>query len=245
GAAFARDALAALLRPGSVHVGAVHVGAVEETGIAGLTLDLARLPATASLGVFLLPPGQGSRIEDRSRLVQPDGVVVTGVAGAADPYGSPEAAANELAGVFTGMTANGTAILNRDDPHFFRLLAAARTAGLTRILSFGDHEDADARVSLCSLHATGSTVSATVRGERIRYRLPVPGRRHATSSLAALLAADVLGADLATAAGALDTVIETPSALGTVPASGTSPGKSPGAALTTRTQAATAAAPKS
>lgn len=248
GAAFGRDALAALLRPGAVPIGAVHIGTGGETGLGGLTLDLARLPATAGLGVFFLPLGGSSRTEDRSRLVQPDVAVVTDAARAAGPYASPgaspEAVANELAGVFMGMTASGAAVLNRDDPHYFHLLAAARTAGLSRIFSFGDHEDADARVLLCSVHGTGSTVVATVRGERIQYRLPVPGRRHATSSLAALLAAHVLGADLTTAADALAD-LAAPPAPATAPAPGTLPGTPPGAAPASRMQAAVAAAPKS
>src|SRR3546814_6594097 len=76
--------------------------------------------------------------------------------------------ADAKAEIFEGMDANGTAVLNRDNALFHHLCTRAEDAGVTRILSFGRHKEADARLLDCSLHATSSAVTASVRGKERR-----------------------------------------------------------------------------
>jgi UDP-N-acetylmuramoyl-tripeptide--D-alanyl-D-alanine ligase len=94
-------------------------------------------------------------------------------------------------------------VLNRDNGQYERLAAAAKQAG-ARIVAFGVHSDADARLLRCAVHADCSTVEADILGQPVTYKLGAPGRHLVLNSLAVLAAASLAGADLALAALALD-----------------------------------------
>lgn len=170
----------------------------------GVPLSLARLPALARYGVFELGMNHAGEIRELTRQVRPDVAIITTIEPAhMEFFDSVEAVADAKAEIFEGMTADGTAVLNRDNPHFARLVAAARTAGLGRILSFGAAAGADARLVSLDLDADGCEVVAEIQGRRLVYRLGMPGRHSALNSLAVLLAVDALGADVAQAARTL------------------------------------------
>jgi UDP-N-acetylmuramoyl-tripeptide--D-alanyl-D-alanine ligase len=136
--------------------------------------------------------------------VQPRIAIITTVEPAhLEFFPSVEAIADAKAEIFEGMDKDGIAILNRDNPHFDRLAAAARRQGLGRIVGFGEHADAEARLLDYVPDARGSRVSATILGERVDYHLAAAGRHWAINSLAALTAAKLAGARLVVAAAAL------------------------------------------
>ena len=99
----------------------------------------------------------------------------------------------------------GHAVISRDTPYFERLAAAARACGITSIVSFGKHPEADVRMERVALHAECCCVTASVMGETVIYKLGLPGEHMAVNSLAVLAAAKLAGADLARAALALAT----------------------------------------
>lgn len=170
----------------------------------GVPLSLARMPADTAYGIFELGMNHAGEIEPLSRQVKPHVAIITAVEAAhTENFPSVEAVADAKAEIFAGMGPASVAILNRDNPHFARLVAHARTQGIGRIWSFGAHDDADARLVECSLHATASAVNAVIRGEPVQYSLSAPGRHWVMNSLAVLLAAKALGADLTQAARAL------------------------------------------
>ena len=119
--------------------------------------------------------------------------------------GSEEAIADEKACLFAGMRPGAVAVLNRDNCHYDRLVQHARRFGVTRIVGFGRHEAAEARLVACRLQDSGSDVEALIGGRRIEYRLGAAGEHWVLNSLAALAAAEALGADLAQAAATLAT----------------------------------------
>ena len=173
----------------------------------GVPLSLARMPQDSQFAIFELGMNHAGELGPLSRMVQPDVVVITNVEAVhLEFFPSVEAIADAKAEIFEGMTPHGTAVLNRDNPHFGRLLAAARTQGLTRVQGFGSHEDSDARLLEYSLHATCSAVTASFQGERIQYSLSLPGKHWVMNSLAVLLAVRGAGGDLAAAARALSTL---------------------------------------
>ncbi len=173
----------------------------------GVPLSLARLPADADFGVFELGMNHAGEIGPLTRQVKPDVSVITTVEAVhLENFPSIEGIADAKAEIFEGQDPNGVAILNRDTPHFARLLAAARTAGLTRIWSFGEHEGADARLLDFSLHATCSAVTTVIKGERLQFCLSLPGRHWVANSLAVLLAVRAAGGDVGTAARALSSL---------------------------------------
>jgi len=173
----------------------------------GVPLSLARMPVDCTYAVFELGMNHAGEIGPLSRLVQPDVAVITTIEAVhLEYFKSVEAIADAKAEIFQGMSPNGAVVLNRDTPHFARLVAAARTQGLSRILSFGKADDASARLTDCSTHATCSAVNAVIKGEPLQYCLSLPGLHHVMNSLGVLLAVRALGGDVAMAAQALATL---------------------------------------
>ncbi len=172
----------------------------------GVPLSLARMPADSRFAVFELGMNHAGELGPLSRQVMPDVALITTVEAAhLEFFSSVEAIADAKAEIFEGMDPNGVAVLNRDNPQYGRLLAAARTRGL-RVWDFGAHPDAQARLLDCSLHATCSAVTAVIRGERVQYSLALPGRHWVMNSLGVLLAVRALEADVGAAARALSTI---------------------------------------
>ncbi len=173
----------------------------------GVPLSLARLPTDSRYGVFELGMNHAGELGPLSRQVRPDVAIITTVEAAhLEFFASVDAIADAKAEIFEGLNPNGVAVLNADNPQFDRLKAAARTHGLTHVWGFGGRDDAEARLLDFSLHATCSAVTALIRGERIQYCLALPGKHWVMNSLAVLLAAKALGADVAAAARALSTI---------------------------------------
>ncbi len=173
----------------------------------GVPLSLARLPVRAAFGIFELGMNHGGEIAPLSCLVKPDVAIITTVEAVhIENFDSVEGIADAKAEIFAGMGPDGTAILKRDNAHFPRLVAHARTQGLGRIWSFGRHSDAEARIDKADLHATSSAVEATILGEPVRYVLSAPGEHWVLNSLAVLLAVKAVGQDVAAAARTLSGV---------------------------------------
>ncbi len=84
------------------------------------------------------------------------------------------------------------------------LADAAKTAGVARIVSFGEHSKP--RRGCCAIRCTPkcSTVEASILGHDVTYKLGAPGLHQVLNSLAVLAAAALAGADLAVAALALN-----------------------------------------
>ena len=76
---------------------------------------------------------------------------------------------------------------------------------MARIVPFGEHEEAQARLLRCALQGDSSTVEASILGEPVTYKLGAPGKHLVLNSLAVLAAVSLVDADLALAALALDT----------------------------------------
>jgi UDP-N-acetylmuramoyl-tripeptide--D-alanyl-D-alanine ligase len=143
-------------------------------------------------------------IEPLSRLVRPHIAIITAVAPVhLEFFGSVAKIADAKAEIFLGLEQGGVALLNRDSSLFARLRRRAKEAGVARVVSFGEHEKADARLVKYALHADCSTVQANILGTELTYKIGTPGRHLVDNSLAVLAATALVGADLALAALAL------------------------------------------
>jgi UDP-N-acetylmuramoyl-tripeptide--D-alanyl-D-alanine ligase len=177
----------------------------------GVPISLARLPRDARYGVFEIGMNHPGEIAPLARQVEAHVGVITNVEAAHIGHmGSEEAIADEKACLFAGMRPGAVAVLNRDNRHYDRLVQHARTLGVTKIVGFGRHEAAEARLVACRLQDSGSDVEALIGGRRIEYRLGAAGEHWVLNSLAALAVAEALGADLAQAAATLATVKASP-----------------------------------
>lgn len=170
----------------------------------GAPLSLTRMPADTHFGIFELGMNHAGEISGLSRMVRPDVAIITTVEAVhIEHFASEDAIADAKAEIMDGMGPNGTIILNRDNPHYARLVGHARTRGVGTVLSFGRNRGEDAYIIDARCHATSSAVTAVVGGERLVYSLSVPGEHWVLNSLAVLLAAKAAGADVPTAARAL------------------------------------------
>ena len=169
----------------------------------GLPLTLARLPRDAAFAVLEMGMNHPGEITPLSVLARPHVAVITTVEAVHSAFfASTEQIADAKAEIFAGMAAGGTAVLNRDNPHFERLAAAARAKGLA-VLAFGTAPEADLRAADMILNGERSDVKAMIQGRPIDYRLGVPGRHWVINSLAVLGAVLAAGADVDAAAAAL------------------------------------------
>ena len=170
----------------------------------GAPLSLARMPVEAAYGVFELGMNHGGEIAPLSRMVRPHVVIITNV----EPvhlefFSSLSQIADAKAEIFEGLEADGVAILNWDNAHFDYLEAAASSAGVGRVISFGTHEGADARLIGLAQHPDCNCISADIDGQAVTYKVGALGRHWAINSLAVLAAVRALGADIGLAALAM------------------------------------------
>jgi UDP-N-acetylmuramoyl-tripeptide--D-alanyl-D-alanine ligase len=170
----------------------------------GVPLSLARCPSSARYAVFEMGMNHQGEIAPLSRLVRPQVAIITTIAPVHLEFlGSLANIADAKAEIFLGVPANGAAVINRDIGQFAQLKGRAQQAGITHVISFGEHAEADARLIKCALHARCSTVEAEIFGTQFSYKIGAPGRHLIINSLAVLAAAELVGADLALAALAL------------------------------------------
>jgi UDP-N-acetylmuramoyl-tripeptide--D-alanyl-D-alanine ligase len=170
----------------------------------GVPLSLARMPSSARFGVFEIGMNHAGEITPLTQMVRPHVAVVTTIEPVhLEYFGSLDAIADAKAEIFSGVEPGGAAVLNRDNAQFARLKRAAEVAGVTRIVTCGEHADADARLVRTALHPDCSTAEASILGTEVAYKLGAPGRHIVLNSLAVLAAAVLMGADLALAAVAL------------------------------------------
>ena len=184
--------------------GETHASAASYNNHWGVPLSLARCPASARYAVLEMGMNHAGEIEPLSRLARPHVAIITTVAPVhLEFFGSLAKIADAKAEIFLGLEAGGAAVINRDNSQFARLKRRAKEAGVARIVSFGEHEQADARLIKCALHPGCSAVQADILGTELTYKIGAPGRHLVHNSLAVLAAAVLVGADLALAALAL------------------------------------------
>ena len=181
--------------------GETHASAASYNNHWGVPLSLARCPQSARFGVFELGMNHAGEIAPLTRLVRPHVAIITTI----EPvhlefFDSLDDIADAKAEIFYGVEPGGAAVLNRDSAFYDRLAGHARAAGVERIIGFGAHAEAEARLLKHTLHADCSIVEAHILGTDIAYKLGAPGRHLVMNSLAVLAATVLAGADLALAA---------------------------------------------
>ncbi|HEY2529751.1 MAG TPA: UDP-N-acetylmuramoylalanyl-D-glutamyl-2,6-diaminopimelate--D-alanyl-D-alanine ligase [Xanthobacteraceae bacterium] len=184
--------------------GETHASVASYNNHWGVPLSLARCPARASYAVLEMGMNHAGEIEPLSRLARPHIAVITTIAPVhLEFFASLAQIADAKAEIFLGVEPPGVAVINRDIAQFAQLKRRAKQAGVARIVSFGEHADADARLLRCALHPQCSTVEAQILGSEVAYKIGAPGRHLVQNSLAVLAAATLAGADPALAALAL------------------------------------------
>jgi len=181
--------------------GETHASVASYNNHWGVPLSLARCPASARYAVLEMGMNHAGEIAPLSRLARPHVAVITTVAPVhLEFFGTLAKIADAKAEIFLGLEQDGAAVLNRDNTQFTRLKSRAREAGVARIVAFGEHKNAEARLIKYALHPDCSTVQADILGADLTYKIGAPGRHLVHNSIAVLAAVALVGGDLALAA---------------------------------------------
>lgn len=184
--------------------GATHRSVKSYNNHWGVPLTLSRMPRESAFAVFEIGMNHRGEILPLTQLVRPHAALVTTIAPAhVENLGSLEAVADEKGDIYAGLEPGGAAIIPAEAPHADRLVAAAERNGAT-LVRFGRGAECEARLLRFEMDETGSDAEAEILGRTIRYRVGVEGAHWALNSVAALAAADVVGADIEAAAHALE-----------------------------------------
>lgn len=181
--------------------GETHASAASYNNHWGVPLTLARMPRTTRYGVFEIGMNHPAEIVPLTAQVRPDIALITTVEPVhIEHFASVSAIADAKGEIFSGLEPGGVAIINRDTATFERLLAHARASRAGRVVSFGEHPEADVRAQTIVLRPDLSVVDAVVMGQPVTYKLGTAGRHTALNSLGVMAVIHALGADLAEAA---------------------------------------------
>ncbi len=184
--------------------GETHASAASFNNHWGVPLTLSRFPTTTGFGVFEIGMNHAGEITPLVGMVRPHVAIVTTVAAShLGHFKSLDEIADAKAEIFSGVVPGGHAVINRDSPYFDHLKQAALAAGITSIIGFGRHAEADVRLEGLALRSDCCCITAQIIDEKVIYKLGMPGEHMALNSLAVLAAAKLVGADLARAALAL------------------------------------------
>ncbi|MGL5734573.1 MAG: Mur ligase family protein, partial [Beijerinckiaceae bacterium] len=167
----------------------------------GVPLTLARFSASAHYGVFEIGMNHAGEITPLVDMVKPHIAIVTTIAPVhLAHFSSTDAIADAKAEIFSGVVKGGAVIINGDIPQTQRLCNHAASAGIERIITFGEQQECAARLLNYTMGSHASDVSANILGDGITYRIGSPGKHIIMNSLAVLAACVEAGADLAKAA---------------------------------------------
>ena len=166
-----KEALRLALTPSGV----VHASVASYNNHWGVPLTLARMPKATRFAVSEIGMNHPGEILPLTAMVRPHAAIVTNVAPVhLEHFASVEAIADAKAEIFSGLEPGGTAILPRDNAHYAQLAEAARRSPAGAVLSFGDHAEADARLTSFAPAATHSLVAAEIAGRPVTFRLGAP-----------------------------------------------------------------------
>ena len=118
-------------------------------------------------------------------------------------HGGMRLLADHKAQIFDGLAEGGVAVIHRDIEEFeiVRQRARERTS---RVWTYGETADCDARLLECGLRGDYTKVNADVRGVQVEYKIRSPGRHMAMNSVGVLLASAAAGAEVERAARGLE-----------------------------------------
>ncbi len=117
-------------------LGKTHASAASYNNHWGVPLSLASMPRETEYGVFEVGMNHFGELRNLVSFVRPHVALVTTIAPAhLEFFGSCEAIADAKSEIFEGIVPGGAALIPSDSPYADRLLARARQAGVSRILT--------------------------------------------------------------------------------------------------------------
>lgn len=170
----------------------------------GVPFSLSSMHAGSDFGIFEVGMNHANEITPLAQMIHPHIAIITTVESvhAGNFPNGEEGIADAKAEIFDGMDAGATAILNADNKWFGHLVSKAKARNL-KIVSFGENEKADARLTGFLVAANGSRIDADILGEKVSFTMQSSGKHLAMNALAVLASVKIAGGDLHKATKAL------------------------------------------
>ncbi|HUX62876.1 UDP-N-acetylmuramoyl-tripeptide--D-alanyl-D-alanine ligase [Sulfuricella sp.] len=166
----------------------------------GMPLTLLELRDTHRYAVIEMGMNHPGEIAHLSMIARPDvALIINAQAAHLAGLGTVEAVARAKGEIFEGLAANGTAVINADDPH---AALWQELAGAHRAIRFGLEQSAEVSASF-KLQPFGSEIEMTTPTGKFAVALPVPGEHNVRNALAAAAVTQALGVDNAIVAEGL------------------------------------------
>ncbi|MEE2693064.1 MAG: UDP-N-acetylmuramoyl-tripeptide--D-alanyl-D-alanine ligase [Pseudomonadota bacterium] len=193
-----------MLRTALAASGSVHAAQKSFNNHWGVPLTLAQLPMKADYGVFEIGMNHAGEITPLTKLVRPHVAIVTTIAPAhLEFFGTLEKIAEAKAEIFLGVAKGGAAVLPIDNPQYALLRERAAAAGVAKMLTFGEHKDADIRLLDYKEDKAGGRIHARRAAGEFAFTLGAPGKHQAMNALAVIAALEALRAPVEPALEAL------------------------------------------
>jgi len=193
-----------ILRLACGALGNTHASSASYNNHWGVPLSLAQMPRNTQFGIFEIGMNHFGEIRTLVSFVRPHVALITTIAPAhLEFFGTCEAIADAKSEIFEGLVPGGAALIPSDPPYADRLIARAKQAGVSRVLTFGAKPGSDARLVARSESEEGMKVEADILGKPCHFRIGAPGAHIAANAVGALLAVAELEGDVLNAAAAL------------------------------------------
>jgi UDP-N-acetylmuramoyl-tripeptide--D-alanyl-D-alanine ligase len=197
-----------MLRLAFSALGATHASEKSYNNHWGVPLTLARMPATTRYGIFEIGMNHAGEITPLTSMVRPHVALITTVENAhIENFANEDGIADAKAEIFTSLEPGGTALINLDNRHAARLVAAARACGAhvtgitvdLRVSESAAKFGVDDIVALAAHRMTPTTSEGEIIRPGGRSRLAVTiravGLHMLTNALFVSAALDAAGAD--------------------------------------------------
>ena len=152
---------------------------------AGIPKSVANIAGKSRYAIIEMGMGRPLSILPKTVLARPHiGVVVDIQHDHMEFHGTIGSIIETKLDIADGLEPGGTLVLNRDSRYFPHMLGCATERRIGRIITFGEHADADIWAKTITLSPDFSDLDIEVRGTAYRYRLGLPGKHMALNSLA-------------------------------------------------------------
>lgn len=195
-----KEALKFALEP----LGKVHATMGNFNNHLGVPITLCRMPSDTDYAVFEMGMNHAGEIAMLTKQLRPEIAIITTVEAVhLEFFDSLEGIADAKAEIFLGLEGKKVAVLNKDNAYFDHVAAAATSAGVSRILSFGSDKQASCRLVSYETASDSCRITADIEGKILSYQIGVHGVHQARNTLAVLAAIHAAGGDIEASAEAL------------------------------------------
>ncbi|PLX89413.1 MAG: UDP-N-acetylmuramoyl-tripeptide--D-alanyl-D-alanine ligase [Desulfuromonas sp.] len=156
----------------------------------GVPLSLFRLQPEHQWAVIEMGMSRRGEIARLAQIAKPQIGIITNVGAAhLEKLGGLSAVAMAKGELFIHLPADGTAVINADDP----MVRQLPVANGVRKISFGTGADAEVRATDIEAENGSVRFVLCLEQQKIAVRLPIPGRHNVSNALAAAAVANVIG----------------------------------------------------